>query len=234
MTTIYLDIETIPTMDESVIADIAAGITPPGNMTKAETIVVWEREKKPALIEAAVARTSFDGALGRICVIGWAIDNDPVAVLHTGDGWSSAAAEAAMLRAFFADIDSLSVEEGIRSEWVGHNVADFDLRFIFQRAVIHGIRPSMYIPFRAKPWGDRIFDTMVAWSGIKDRVSLDKLCRSLGVAGKGSELGGEDIDGSRVWEYVKAGRIADVATYCKGDVERVREIHSRMTFARAA
>lgn len=33
-----------------------------------------------------------------------------------------------------------------------------------------------------------------------------------------------------VWDFVRAGRIADVATYCAGDVERVRAIHKRMTF----
>ena len=55
-----------------------------------------------------------------------------------------------------------------------------------------------------------IFDTMTAWAGVGN------------------------IDGSKVWDYVRTGRIADVVEYCKGDVERVRAIHRRMTFAEAA
>lgn len=71
---------------------------------------------------------------------------------------------------------------------------------------------------------------MTAWAGIGNRISLDKLCRVMGIPTKGSEIG-DEIDGSKVWDFVQAGRIADVATYCCGDVERVREIHRRMTFA---
>src|SRR5215475_7550327 len=31
--------------------------------------------------------------------------------------------------------------------FVGHNILDFDLRFIYQRSVIHQIKPSRDIPF---------------------------------------------------------------------------------------
>jgi hypothetical protein len=69
-----------------------------------------------------------------------------------------------------------------------------------------------------------VFDTMLMWAGSKGRVSMDKLCSALGVMAKGEELGGEEIDGSMVWDFIKAGRIEDVATYCKGDVIRARRI----------
>jgi len=54
---------------------------------------------------------------------------------------------------------------------------------------------------------------------------LYKLCRALGVESPKGE-----IDGSRVWEYVKAGRLYDVAEYCKKDVEATRQVYKRMTF----
>ncbi|MBF0309221.1 MAG: hypothetical protein HQL56_06810, partial [Magnetococcales bacterium] len=56
------------------------------------------------------------------------------------------------------------------------------------------------------------------------------LCRVMRLPGKGSEIG-EEIDGSLVWDYVKAGRIKDVSSYCAGDVERCRMIHKRLTWA---
>jgi len=120
-----------------------------------------------------------------------------------------------------------------RPTFIGHNIVAFDLRFIFQRAVLNGVIPPSIIPFNARPWDDSVFDTMTAWAGVGNRVSLDKLCGAFGIAKKGSEIG-DDIDGSKVWDYVRTGRIADVVEYCKGDVERVRAIHRRMTFAEAA
>jgi hypothetical protein len=233
MKTVYLDIETIPGQAPGIREDLAAGITPPGSMSKAETIAVWEKEKKPGLVEEAWRRTSFDGALGQIVVIGFAIDGEKPSTIYREKDCTSLGAEAEVLREFFSTIGKWKASEAVTAAWCGHNVVDFDLRFIWQRAVIHGVNPPFCIPFGAKPWGDRIFDTMVQWAGAKNRVSLDKLCRVLGVAGKGSELG-DEIDGSKVWDFVKAGKIADVATYCAGDVARVQELHARMTFAGAA
>lgn len=232
MTRLFLDIETIPTQDQAARAEIAAGVTPPGSMSKADTIAAWEKEKKPALVEEAWRRTSFDGALGQIVVIGCALEDAKPACHFESDPkrCTTLAAEAAVLRAFFKSLQKVPETERHGLVVVGHNVAEFDLRFIWQRSVIHGIRPPHWMPWNAKPWGDRVFDTMLAWAGARGRISLDKLCKVLGVAGKGSEIG-DEIDGSKVWDFVASGRIAEVATYCEADVARAREIHARLTFA---
>lgn len=228
---IYLDIETIPAQGAGVREEIAAGIAPPGNYKKAETIAEWKREQKPALVEEAWRKTSFDGALGQIACASLAIDDAPPVAFYAED-W--ARAEPGILRNLFAAIRAAhDLARMTRPVFVGHNIAGFDLRFLFQRAVVHGIEPPAVIPFAARPWDDCIFDTMVAWAGVGNRVGLDKLCRALGVPGKGSEIG-EEIDGSKVWGFVADGRIADVAEYCKADVERTRALHRRMTFAEAA
>src|SRR5574337_886391 len=113
---------------------------------------------------------------------------------------------------------------------VGHNHAGFDLRFIWQRAVILGVKPPIWWPHNARPWDtDVVFDTMVQWAGTGNRISMDNLCAALGLPGKS-----EGMDGSMVWDAVKDGRISEVADYCKGDVERTRAIYKRMTFAEAA
>jgi predicted PolB exonuclease-like 3'-5' exonuclease len=71
---------------------------------------------------------------------------------------------------------------------------------------------------------------MTAWAGWGGRISLDALCKALDIPTKGTELDGEDIDGSKVWDFVQAGRVSDVATYCMADVERVRTVYKRMNF----
>jgi predicted PolB exonuclease-like 3'-5' exonuclease len=75
-----------------------------------------------------------------------------------------------------------------------------------------------------------VFDTMTAWAGWGGRVSLARLCAALGLPAKGSEIGEDEMDGSRVWDFVQAGRLDDVAEYCRGDVERVRLLHHRLNF----
>ena len=117
----------------------------------------------------------------------------------------------------------------MRPTFIGHNIIGFDLRFIHQRSVMLGIKPPSFIPFKAKPWDTTVFDTMTEWAGVGNRVSLAKLCKVFGLDAKGSEIG-EEIDGSKVWDFVQAGRIADVAKYCKGDVDRTRKIYKRLNF----
>jgi predicted PolB exonuclease-like 3'-5' exonuclease len=70
---------------------------------------------------------------------------------------------------------------------------------------------------------------MVQWdSQQRAGGSMDRLCRLLGIPGKG------DISGADVWPMVQSGRIQEVAKYCRDDVERTRAMHKRMTFAEAA
>lgn len=222
---IYLDIETIPSQHPEALQLIAAGIKPPASYKKADTIAKWEAEEKPAAVLEAYLKTSFDGAMGHIACASIAVDDDEPQMIVRAD-WKSRGAEVAVLRGLFDRIIDATAAEH-RPTFVGHNIIDFDLRFIFQRAIVLGIKPPRCIPFNARPWDDTVFDTMTAWAG-RDRVSMDNLCRALGIPGKSN-----GIDGSKVWQYVQDGRIGEVAEYCAADVERTRAIHRRMTFARA-
>lgn len=226
-------------------------IRPPANYKDPAKIAEWDKTERPkkeeglraqitacqaealAKVEDAWRRTSFDGALCQIVVFGWAFDDEKPKTLHGGKDCLTLAAEARLIREFYQALEIVPEPERHLLTWVGHNILDFDLRILYQRSVVHGIRPPAWIPFDAKPWGDRVFDTMLAWAGPRGRVGQDKVCRVLGIDAKGSELG-DEIDGSKVWDFVKAGRIEDVATYCGGDVNRAREMYRRLTFAQAA
>lgn len=214
---LYLDIETLPTADADVIAEIASGITAPKTMSKAETIAAWEAETKPNLLKEAVGKTSFSGALGSVCVIGWAWDDQPVQSATV-----EKISEATMLRAWVHLVRSAG-DYGSKIV-VGHNVG-FDIRFLWQRAMVLGVEMPSWFPRDPKPWGHDTFDTMAAFAGSQDRISLDKLCRALGIEGKG------DFDGSMVADAWAAGEHDKVAAYCRADVERVRAAHRRMQIA---
>ncbi|MFN7882272.1 MAG: hypothetical protein ACK5PF_04575 [bacterium] len=234
-------------------ADLKAeleSIAPPANIKDPEKITDWwvnkAPEKKAALMEKAQAarvkvqegvdekwrKTALSGALGQVVVIGLAMGDDIPMTLAAGD--LSAKAEADLLRSFFSLIEELCRARGVPTlslRWVGHNSAGFDIRFIFQRCVVLGVRiPRWFVTLIAsKPWeSERNFDTMVQWAGTKDRISMDNLCFALGIEGKGSGLEAEGIDGSKVWDFVRDGRINEVATYCEGDIERTRSMYQRI------
>jgi predicted PolB exonuclease-like 3'-5' exonuclease len=110
--------------------------------------------------------------------------------------------------------------------FVGHNILDFDLRFIYQRSIIHQIKPSRELPFarfRSAP----IFDTMHEWSKWgREHASLDLLSRTLSIPSPK-----ESLDGSKVYPYYRAGKLADIVNYCKCDVDSVRRVYRRLTFS---
>ncbi|HEV8722295.1 MAG TPA: ribonuclease H-like domain-containing protein [Candidatus Binatia bacterium] len=110
--------------------------------------------------------------------------------------------------------------------FVGHNILDFDLRFIYQRSIIHQIKPSRDIPF-ARFRNAPIFDTMQEWSKWgREHVSLDSLSKALGVPSPK-----ENLDGSKVYPYYRAGKLAEICEYCKCDVDSVRQVYRRLTFS---
>jgi len=124
--------------------------------------------------------------------------------------------------------ENINNREILTTSIVGHNVAAFDLRFLIQRHIVNGIKPHQLIRLaaEAKPWEkEKVYDTMLQFAGVGNRISLDKLCTALGLPGKG------DISGADVWPMVQAGKLEDVAEYCKDDVRKTRDVFKRMTFA---
>lgn len=243
MSTIYFDGETIPTQDDEIIASMradmaaeieqaCADIKAPGNYKDEAKIAEFIASKANELragfepaFEDAYRKTAFDGGAGQIVVLSVAIDDDEVVAHRVRD--LSLEEEARVLRDFFASVRRRS--SGRPPVFVGHNIVNFDLPFIYRRAVVHGIRPPLGFPINPKPWADTVFDTMTKWAGDRGFISQDKLCRILGIEGKPG-----DIDGSKVWEFVKAGNIERVAEYCADDVAKVRQIHRRLTFTTGA
>jgi len=108
--------------------------------------------------------------------------------------------------------------------FVGHNILDFDLRFIYQRSIIHQIKPSRDLPF-ARFRNAPIYDTMQEWSKWgREHASLDTLSKALSIPSPK-----ESLDGSKVYPYYRAGKLAEIVEYCKRDVDSTRQVYRRLT-----
>lgn len=214
------------------------GMTDPDKIkytSKDKALEMWVEcfrdEKLEEIAQEEYRKTSFDGAKGHIAVIGLAIDYEPAFASYAmnADGEFDISVERAIIQTAFDEISSVfDPSRDMRPVFVGHNLTGFDLRFLFQRAVVLGIKPPSIIPFNARPWDAHVFDTMIAWAGVGNRISLDNLCKALGIEGKGG------IDGSQVWPMIQEGKIAEVAEYCIHDVEITRNAFYRLSFAQAA
>lgn len=217
-TYVYVDIETIPCQSPEYRAEVAKGIAAPATYKKPESIAAWLDENREAATDEAVAKTSFDGGRGHVCTIAWAKNDGAVRVEHA----ESLSGERAVIEAFFGDLDKYHSET-----IVGHNIAAFDLAFLRKRAIVLGITlpgPTAF-PRDPKPWDRAIFDTMTAWAGARDRISMDNLCSILGIPGK------DGFDGSQVAEAWANGEHDRIAEYCASDVDRTRAIHQRFLAA---
>lgn len=217
---LYIDIETIPTQLEWVKEKIREEIKPPGNIKKQESIDKWMAENSEKKSNEEIHKTGFDGSIGEIICISFAIDDGEIINVGRLMGES----EAKLLDKFYA----ILAENGLNKYvpiWIGHYICEFDLRFLWQRTVINKANTKgISVPKDSKAWGSNVFDTYYEWSGSKSKGfgSLDLLCKIFGIEGKG------DIDGSKVWEYVQAGREKEVFEYCNDDVDKVRQIYKLM------
>jgi predicted PolB exonuclease-like 3'-5' exonuclease len=208
---LYLDIETIPSQSPSIKEEIKDSLKPPANMTKKDTIDKWWEEKAPGIIEEKYLKTALDGSFGEIISIAWAFNDEPVyCVFRKIDD-----PETNVLKPFFSALfDYLSIT------WVSFPIR-FDCPFIFKRAVINNLMPPIPIPHERS---GNAYCPMNAWAGWHEHISLDMLCRVLGIEGKDGMIGQD------VWPCVQKGEYEKIVTYNKKDVEMLRQVHKRMMF----
>lgn len=248
MTSVYIDVETVPAQSgpqsyENYLEAEKANFKAPSSLTKGQAckylgltgddakytskddaIAKWEdkfaEEKAPEVAEEKWRKTSFDGAAGELISIAWAVEDEMILSVSRQIGDS----EADMMQDFY---DRLQDRLGRKTPYfIGQFLAGFDLKFIFHRAVILGVQPPFDLPFNGRHGSD-FFCTQIAWAGYKGRMSQDNMCKALGIEGKP-----DDIDGSKVWDFVNAGKVERVEEYNRDDVNKVRQIHKRLTFTK--
>jgi hypothetical protein len=209
---VYIDIETVPDQSAGALDRITETLSPPGNISKQESIDKWWAEKAVDIAVEKYLKTSLDGLYGQILCIGIAVDdNEPLCL--TGS-------ESIMLAGMYAVIDKC-----VAPLIIGHNLLKFDLPFIRHRSIINNVQPTVLMP-DSRFNNQDAYDTMQGWAGFNNYVSLDKLCFAFGI-----ESPKDGIDGSKVWEYVQSGKEKEVFEYCKRDVAATREVYKRLTFS---
>lgn len=249
MKNVFIDIETMPSQGgyDSYLAEAKADFKAPSTMTKAkacedlglvgdkakytskdDAIRLWcekfSEEKAPEVAEYEWRKEALDGAKGELWSIAWSVDGEmnqidrgPIGELESEKDLLCRFNE--MLEVQLTNDRSHNVQQ---ANFIGHNVV-FDIKFILHRSIILGVKPVCELPFDGYHGRD-YYCTSKAWAGIRDRISLDNLCKALGLSGKG------DIDGSKVWDALKDGRHKEVAEYNIDDVQKVIDAHKKLTF----
>ncbi len=209
---LFLDIETLPAEE-----------------SKMETLKMLFKKKNPEFdqekFDEFVTKTNFDGAFGRILCIGYAVDAEAPQVFYNENN------EKKTLQEFWDLVSALSSAPRNPQYpdyyllFVGHNVMDFDLRFIYQRSIVLGVRPAYDLSF-ARYRNYPIFDTMKEWVKWSNTgVGLESLALALGIPSPK-----DGIDGSQVAAFFAAGKVNDILEYCKRDVKTTRDVYKKMTF----
>jgi DNA polymerase elongation subunit (family B) len=204
MKRLFFDIETLPAEGKDV--EIVKQLWEDAKKKSANS-----EKKTENTFDNFFRNTSFQGEFGRILCIGYAVEGEPVECL-SGD-------EKEIIKNFWEIAKDADL-------FIGHNIMEFDLRFIYKRSIIHNIKPSRELNF-ARYRNNPIYDTMKEWEKWGAiGTSLHKLSLCLGVTSP-KEAG---IDGSKVYDYYLDGKSEEIYKYCKRDVEATRSVYERMTF----
>jgi len=228
MTKIAIDVETIPSQQPGASDLVRETINPPRTLKKPESIAAWWAHESESAVQEAFAKQSLDGGLNgeivSIAIVGIDLDAD--------EGWARCRAPGESEAALLTDFANAVVERIDRAAaglvdgfnfaadpyFIAHNAA-FDLPFIWHRCIVNGVRLPFKFPRPTAREGKDFGCTMVQWAGFGGRVSLDALCRALGVPSP--KDGG--IDGSNVYD-----------AWLDGETERIAAYNLRDTMATAA
>lgn len=204
---LFFDIETIPAPPKN--RDVAVKAAFQKLLAKDSNLKLTKK-----LEEELFRQTAISGDFGRIFCIGYAINNEGVEIIK--------GKENEILQEWWQLADKADL-------FIGHNIMDFDLRFIFKRSVINNIRPSAkhlnlsFARYRSYP----IYDTMREWEKWSASfIKLDTLAKILGLPS--SKSGG--IDGSQVYDFYLIRQYAKIYKYCKKDVILTRDVYRKMVF----
>jgi len=225
MTALFFDIETIPSQAPGALEQVRAVIKPPAQFKRADSIAAWHAEHGDEAAEDAYRKMALSPSEGEVCAIGYAVEDDPVSCLVRGIGETerdflarALGAVEAGLYPWRSDTDPLLC---------GHNLAAFDAPFLRARLWANRLPLPRWLPGAMARHPRELIDTMIAFCGPRDRISLDRLCKALRVPSpKADGTTGADVFG--LW---REGRHEELGLYCMGDVQAVRSVWHVMTGA---
>lgn len=197
---LFFDLETIPASDDFREAAIESERGKFRNKDIAEDD------------EALFRMSALSGNFGRIFCIGYAQDDEPTQIIK-GD-------ENQILNQWW------KVAKNAR-KFIGHNIINFDIPFLYKRSIINKCSPSQMLPVKNFET-ENIFDTDKQWNRwvYNSSIKLHHLAIALGLPSSKQD----GIDGSQVYDFYLAGKYEEIYEYCKRDVKLTRDIYKRMVF----
>lgn len=182
-----------------------------GRIEERRTVVL---DIETVSLEPGNEEGALNAMTGRVVCIGMLIEEDAGITEMVLAGES----ENEIMRDFWAAMKP-------RDLIVGHNVLDFDLRFLQQRSWILGVEPSRRFDTR-RYYTNEVIDTLqlwTNWSGSKKGVTLDALGLALG-------CGRKTADGSNVAQWWAERDIESIKRYCRDDVRLSYSVFCRLTY----
>jgi hypothetical protein len=234
MTLLTIDVETLPGQTEAAREQARADVRPPGSLRKAESIAAWWETEGPDAIEATWRKQALDPAAGELAALGFAAGEDgpALSLVRRLDE-----PEGEFLRRALAAVDTVlrEVSPAVTASgepWpfpeevyvIGHN-AEFDLGFVRARCWANRIRLPRWIPKPGSRAPRDYGDTMQIFSGYGGRISLDRLCRCLGVPSPKAD----GTTGADVFDLWQSGQHDALARYNAADVQAARSCWLVMT-----
>tara|TARA_R100001163_G_C5050978_1_gene187764 strand:- start:23 stop:706 length:684 start_codon:yes stop_codon:yes gene_type:complete len=175
-------------------------------------------EAKRSHMETIEKKAALNAEYGTVLAIG--MQDESGQTLLVG---GSEEAEVEILEEFWESVGDSYGRTG--EYWIGHNILNFDLPFLFRRSMLLGVRvPRQVVPqFRYWPQ-DFWVDTFQIWGAgdWKKFVSLDHLCRSFGLPGKNGS-------GARFQELFEDPETHDESIeYLKNDLQITYDVSMKM------
>ncbi len=204
--TLIFDIETIG-QDESRLLAIAPEFKPAANLKDPEKIKASIEEKRQSYLEKA----ALDWKTAEVVLVGF-FDGFEYRSIY-----SQHEKEVIQLS---LDVIGESLDSGAYVG--GHNVKDFDLPMLVNRARVHGLKlPGRLLEyFRGRAtWDDHIFDTLEMFGfGDISGNGVDAIARALGIQGKL----GSGADFPNLWRTNQAAAIEYNKRDCEVEFELAR------------
>lgn len=225
MSDLYIDIETCPDLTPGALERCIAGVEPPGQYKKPESIAEWKAQNAAVAGKHQWLRTALDPMCGGVYVIGYSYTSggDRESGCFSRDPRTES--ETGFLDRALDHIASLvyAVGQPGSPRWIGWNHIGFDIPFLAKRCVLLGIKPALALPIGHRYNGDRVLDLMQSWGGgPREYVKQAEVARAMGMP----EV---QPDGAGLWEAVEAGGIEVAAAKCAADIAQLVDIHRRMS-----
>lgn len=211
MPILWIDIETLPGSRKPDPSEIQA----PSNYKDPVKIAAYQEENA----DSEWRKQALESLRGRLCCIGWAVGNEPPKCRGI---WEKSETE------LLAELDyvaqEIAADTGVVT-WGGFNLRQFDLHWIWQRAVKHNLATLKDFIQRDR-YPKNVLDVRDLWTG-GDSNGKGKLKDIAAFFGLDII---EGMDGMMVFDLFQAEEFEKISTYCRHDVTLTRAIAHRMGY----